>query len=690
MSKKVPDTHGPRKRLLDDKKLFNKIIHRSSLTSAWSKVWSNGGAAGGDRLSLQQYSRDLYRRIGKLRDDLDNGTYQPGPVRRVHIPKSGSRGMRQLSIPCVHDRIVQTAAATLLSPLLDDEFEPHSYGYRKGKSVQQAVAQITLAQRQGYNWLVDADIEQYFERIPHNELMERWAESFSDGPLSELVWTWITSAAPSGRGVAQGSPFSPMLANLYLDRLDEAFSGHSVRIVRFADDFVVLCRSQKGADNAFSRVKNLLARHGLELNEDKSRISNFDQGFRFLGYLFVKSLVMKTTPQRADEAMVSRWMREVAEEDASAEAELAQQAMQDAAKEAGGYSPGFRVLYVRKPHRRLDIRNQAFSVEEHRQCGDETEKWQEILAIPHQDIDRIELGPQVQISDDAERHALATDTPVAFVNGYGETLGWLAADLAPRAKRHLAQAELCLDEVKRVDLARLIVDARLRNQRAVLQRLLVSRTVPPKPVTNALVQLNKIIARPGKGPLFKANNVRELMGNEGLATAAWWRAIGALLPVEMTFLARTRPADDCANICFNFLSWLLERDISVAVIRAGLHPGFGALHTPSDRREACVYDLMEEFRAHLIGGLTVYCASRKMITSEMFVVNSDTGPDKFRMNRAAGDGLIRAYENRVKGRVKSPRTGKKVTWRQLMVEQAFSLASHYEGFKTYQPYIMDY
>ena len=374
MGEKIPDTHGLRKALLDDKKLFKKIIHRSSLTCAWSKVWSNGGASGGDRLSLQQYSRDLYRRIGKLRDDLDKGTYRPGPVRRVHIPKSAGHGLRQLSIPCVHDRIVQTAAATLLSPLLDEEFEPHSYGYRKGKSVQQVVAQITLAQRQGYNWLVDADIENYFDNIPHNELMERWAESFSDGPLSELVWTWITSANPAGRGVAQGSPFSPLLANLYLDRLDEAFSRRGVRMVRFADDFVVLCRSQKGADNALARVKNFLARHGLELNEDKSRVSDFDQGFRFLGHLFVKSLVMKTTPQRADEAMVNRWMRQVANEDASAEAELVQQAMEDAAKEARGYSPGFRVLYVRKPHRRLDIRNQAFSVEEHHQRGEEGTK----------------------------------------------------------------------------------------------------------------------------------------------------------------------------------------------------------------------------------------------------------------------------------------------------------------------------
>lgn len=686
MPDQTVSTHGPRKELLDDEGLFKKVIHRSSLITAWGKVWGNGGAAGGDRVSLQYYARDLTRRIGKLHDDLEEGAYRPGPVRHVHIPKSGGTGLRQLSIPCVHDRIVQTAAATLLSPLLDEEFEPDSYGYRTGKSVKQAVTQIALAQRQGYNWVVDADIEKYFDAIPHNGLMERWGQSFDDGPLTQLVWTWITSAAPGGRGVAQGSPFSPLLANLYLDRLDEAFYEHGARIIRFADDFVVLCRSQKGAQKALEKVQRLLARYGLELNEDKTRVRAFDQGFRFLGHLFVKSLVMKTTPERADEAMITQWLQEVAEQDASAEAEARQQEMEEEAKEKRGYSPGFRVLYVRSADRRLDIRNQAFSVEEHHQRGEEAPQWREILAIPHQDIDRIELGPDVQISDDAQRHALATDTPVAFVNGHGETLGWLAPVLAPRAGRHLAQAALCLDEAKRVDLARRLVDARLRNQRAVLRRLLTSRSVPPAPVSDALVQLNRIIARPGKGPLYKAQSVPQLMGYEGAATAGWWRAIGALMPAELGFATRSRPATDATNICFNFLAWLLHRDVSVAVMRAGLHPGFGALHSPSDQRDACVYDLMEEFRAHLIGGLTVYCASRKMITAEMFTKSSG----KLRMNRTAGDGLIRAYENRVSGRVKSPRTGKKIAWRQLMVEQAFSLASHYEGTKPYQPYIMDY
>ncbi|MCV6547907.1 MAG: CRISPR-associated endonuclease Cas1 [Cohaesibacter sp.] len=681
-----PLSHGPRKKLLDDNSLFDAITKPSTIKEAWSRVWTNGGAAGGDGISLDFYSKDLLRRLDKLHDDLRSGHYHPGPVRVVDIPRSSGKGLRRLSIPSVNDRIIQTAAASCLSSLLDEEFEENSYGYRKGKSVQQAVAQISLAQRQGNAWLVDADIKSYFDHIPHNGLMERWAESCTPGPLTQLIWSWITSASPSGRGVAQGSPISPLLANLYLDRLDEAFARQDARIVRFADDFVILCQNQHGAEAAMGKVKRLLEQHGLELNEEKSQVRNFDQGFKFLGHLFVRSLVIKTAPERADESEIQRWMNEVAQGDAKAEQDRQRQISEEAAKEARGYSPGLRVLYVYEADRRLSIRNQAFIVQEWQSRAGRDPKWFELIAIPHQDIDRIELGPHVAISDEAERHALATDTPVAFVNGHGETIGWLANSLSPRAERHLAQAAFCLDQSKSIELARRIVDGRLRNQRAVLRRLLNNRAHPPKIVSDALIHLNRIIGRPGKGPLYKADTISELMGCEGAATAAWWRALCGLMPSEMAFQTRSRPANDCANVCFNFLSWLLTRDISVAIMRAGLHPGFGVLHKASDRRDACVYDLIEEFRAHLIGGLTVYCANRKMLTVEMFDISGDTP----RMKREASSSLIRAYENRVTGKVTNPRTGKKVTWRQLMVDQAFSLAACYEGGSVYQPYIMDY
>lgn len=684
---KRPDTHGPRKQLADDRALYREAISARRLEDGWRRVWENGGAAGGDRESVLDFSRLAVQQLRRLRAELAEGEYAPRAIRPVDIPKRSGRGMRRLMIPAVRDRVVQTAVAMTVTPVLDAEFEPLSFGYRQGKSVQQAVAQISRAQREGFGWVVDADIEDFFGSIEHGRLMERWGESVSPGPLTELVSTWITHAAPMGRGVAQGSPLSPVLANLYLDRLDELFWGAGARLIRFADDFVVLCRSEGGAARAKKKVARLLGEYGLRMNEAKTQITEFDKGFRFLGHLFVRSMAMKAAPGRMEEVRVAALMRQVAEDDQRAAAEAETARLETEAKEAAGYSPGLRVLYVHSADRRLGVRNQAITVEGYDRFGEEDGRWRELIAIPHQDVDRIELGSDVAVDRATIDHLLGTDTPAALVDGYGQTQGWISKDLAPRAGRHLAQAALFLDGEKRVGLARILVLGRLRNQRAVLRRLLAGRRHPPAPVTRALVSLNRLIGRQEKGPLYGADTVEKLLGHEGVAGSAWWDATRALLPEEMRFERRERPgARDPANICFNVLSSLMERDVAVAVSRAGLHPGFGVLHSVRDRNEACVFDLMEEFRAHLIGGLVVYCANRRIVRPEMFEP-LDGG---VRMVPAGMRALIRAYEARVDNKVTSPAHGKRVTWRRLMVEQGFALARHFEGDGVYRPYEMDY
>ncbi|MEO3430165.1 CRISPR-associated endonuclease Cas1 [Pelagibius sp. CAU 1746] len=683
--RKRPASHGPREPRLCDADLFDEAVALERLESAWAKVWSNAGAAGGDGISVKAFFPGAAQRLRRLAEALRDGRYRPGPLRHLDIPKPGG-GLRPLAIPCVVDRIAQTAAADVLTPLLDAEFEPASFAYRPGRSVQQAVQQIARAREDGFTWVVDADIERYFETIPHDELIARWRDSVSDGPLTELIWTWISHAAPQGRGLAQGSPLSPLLANLYLDRLDEAFYDKGTRLVRFADDFVVLCRSSGGAEEAMAKVEGLLAERGLALNRQKSRIADFNRGFRFLGQLFVRSMVMKQAPEDADAEAVDRVLRRIARHDSAAEADAAAEQADEDRQEALGYSPGLRNLHIRTPDRRLGVRNEAFCVEQGEGQPGADVSWREVIAIPHQDVDRIDLAPRVPVTEQALRHALATDTMVAHVDGRGRTLGWTSSSLAPRAGRHMAQAAAYLDPDRRLALARRYVDARLRNQRAVLRRIVAGRQSVPPPVQDALVALNSLIGRGAKGPLYAAPDIAFLMGKEGEGTARWWRAVSVLAPAGFTFAQRDREGQDAANICLNFLAWLLARDVSVAVMRAGLHPGFGALHAVSDHRDACVFDMMEIYRAHLVGGLFVYCASRRFVRGDMFT-QQESG---LRMNRAAGDALIRAYEARVNGRIKSPVRGRRITWRRLMVEQAFALAAHLEDGRDFEPYVMDY
>jgi len=684
---KNKSTVGPREVLLNDRALFEQITSHQQLMQAWKRVWRNGGASGADNVTVQKFSVNVVGHISALRRELRAGSYQPGLMRHVDIPKRAGSGLRRLSIPCVRDRIIQTSAAISLTPLLDAEFEEGSYGYRPNRSVNQAVARISLLQRQGFNWVVDADIEDYFDSIPHDGLMERWAQSVTDGPLSELMWTWLSHGAPLGRGVAQGSPLSPLLSNLYLDRMDEVFDARGVRLIRFADDFVVLCRSGKGADAAMEKVSKVLGEHGLCLNREKSQITDFDKGFRFLGHLFVRSMAMKVDPVTAEDSDIEKLLQRVAKEDSIAKQDALIEAEHMRLMEDRGYSPGLRNLYINAPDRRLSLRNQAFVVEQGHGGPTQETLWSELIAIPHQDIDRIDIGPKAIATDEAIRHGFATDTPIAYVNGHGETLGWVSDTLAPRAGRHLAQARITLDEGERLRLARILVEGRLRNQRAVLRRLLADRETPPDVVIDAIAGIGKVLGRGDTSRIRHAPSVEALMGYEGNATKGWWVAIGSLLDRDFTFKKRIRDRiSNPSNIALNFLSWLLHRDISVAVNRAGLHPGFGALHSVSDRKDACVYDLMEEFRAHLIGGLFVYIANRNIIRIDMFSKTSDG----YRLKSRGANALIKAYENRVGGKIKSPTTGNRVTWRRLMVEQAFSLAAHAEETRIYSPYEMAY
>ena len=681
-ARKPPPTHGPRKTPLDDQALFDDITSLDMLQRGWTRVWRNGGAAGGDRVSVERFAFNVMARLARLRSEVRRGAYRPGPVREVMIPKRSGRGLRRLSIPCVADRVLQTAAAMVLTPLFDEEFEPASFGYRPGRGVRQAVAQVARARREGFTWVVDADIEDYFDSIPHDGLMARWAESVGPGPLTELVWTWLTHAAPEGRGVAQGSPISPLLANLYLDRLDEALHGRDMRLVRFADDFVVLCRGEQDAQAVLKRVEQVLAGLGLRLNREKTRIVDFERGFRFLGHMFVRSLALKVArEEEPPENAAERLLREIAERDKAEEEAALMERLRIERAEARGYSPGFRVMHLHGADRRLNIRNQAFCVEEARQNEHGETVWREIIAVPHQDIDRIDIGPEAGVTEEALRHLPATDTLAALVNGHGETLAWITQPLAPKAARHLAQARLALDEAARLDLARRLVMGRLRNQRTVLRRLLAGRKDKPGVVLDAIATLNRLIGRSTYGYVKHAASVEQLMGYEGEAAKAWWRAIGALAHADFRF--RVRRETSPAGICLDFLSWLLHRDISVAVMRAGLHPGFGALHSVSDTRDACVYDLMEEFRAHFVGSLFVYATTRRIVRPEMF----ERRHGKARMKPEGARALIRAYEQRAEMRHKAA-NGKRVRWRQLMVWQAMALAAHVEGRGEYAPHAL--
>jgi RNA-directed DNA polymerase len=275
--------------------LMDKVYAPAALSAAWARVRANGGAAGVDGVSVERFAARSEVYLAELATALREGSYRPQPVRRVDIPKGDGR-TRPLGIPAVKDRIVQTAVKHALEPIFEAAFHPASYGFRPGRGCRDALREVDGLLKEGFTFVVDADLESYFDSIPHERLMERVADRVSDGRVLALLRGWLGQDVLKGMerwtpvsGTPQGAVISPLLANIYLHPLDERLAALGHRMVRYADDFVVLCESREAADAALAEVRQWVAANGLRLHPDKTHVGDCrqpGQGFDFLGYRF--------------------------------------------------------------------------------------------------------------------------------------------------------------------------------------------------------------------------------------------------------------------------------------------------------------------------------------------------------------------------------------------------------------------
>jgi len=275
--------------------LIDKVWAPATLEAAWERVWANKGAAGIDRQSIERFEarEDLY--LAELATALRTGSYRPQPIRRVDIPKGDGR-TRPLGIPTVKDRIVQTAVKFVLEPIFEARFRPTSYGFRPGRGCKDALREVAQLIVDGHTFVVDADFESYFDSIPHERLMQRVEERVSDGRVLELLRGWLEQDIMQDmqrwtptQGTPQGAVISPLLANIYLHPLDVRMAACGYRMVRYADDFVVLCKSREAAEAALAEIRTWVADNGLRLHPNKTHVGDCRQtgeGFEFLGYRF--------------------------------------------------------------------------------------------------------------------------------------------------------------------------------------------------------------------------------------------------------------------------------------------------------------------------------------------------------------------------------------------------------------------
>ena len=667
-----------RHQLINDQQIFQSAISLPRLISAWTKVRENGGAAGGDNLSIHKIERNYHYHLTHLSQSLRDGSYRPGPLREVSINKPKG-GLRKLAIPCVMDRVIQTSVNQLLLPLFDDEMEESSFGYRPGRGVKQAVQRVDYFRREGFSWVLDADIDDFFDSVDHDRLLDRLAESLTNGPLTELIAIWLQAASGNGRGLPQGSPISPLLSNLFLDRADETFEEAGLRLVRFADDFVLLTRNHENAEKAFNLAKRVFATLGLTLDQEKTRIINFDQGFEFLGHLFVRSMVMKSDHSIINKNTADHLLRQVALEDEKKETENQEAQRRELTRKEAGLSAAFKILYVHNIDRRVDIRNTAFSVQQGYGLGTQI-TWKELIAIPYQEIDRIEIFPGAKITDEALQHAMIHDVRVVWVNGHGEEKGSAIGANTEFGKRHIKQAEFILDKNQSLTFARTIVEARIFNHRSLLRRL--NRQRKDTKIVKALLDLRLL-----KNSLIACQTIEELRGKEGHAASIFWPAYSRMIPNGFKFHKRVRREGyDGVNILLDFTSNLLFRDISIAVERAQLHSGFGILHVTKNKRNSLALDLMEEFRAPLSESVTSYALNNSIIKINHF---SKSQNGNWRLKSEGSRLLIQEYERAVERITKHPISNRRGSWRSHMVEQALAFVRQIEDNKTYQSIHLD-
>lgn len=601
-----------------------QIATVAALRQAWQKVDANEGAPGVDRVNLRMYSRELDSNLERLASTLSRGWYTPLPTRRATIPKK-SGGLRDLAIPTIEDRIVQRALLDHLEPVVERLFADASHGYRPGRGVASAIAECRRAIASGCSWVVDADIEDFFGSVDHSRLMARFCEVVDDRDIQRLVHGWLTVGCLSGwsiektpAGVAQGGPISPLLANLYLHEFDSAVVDAGFTLVRYADDFVLFCRSKEEAESAFTTVRETLEALGLSLNEQKTRVTSLERGLEFLGV----ELMAHHEPRRISDRIT--------------------------------------VLYVTEQGARIHRRGERILVEKDGSI---------VRDIPSLYLDQIIVFGNVTLTQPAMAHVLTRGIDVTFLSSTGDYYGWLESTESHNPDLILRQLKASMDVPFSLALCSRLVSGKISNQRRLLQKRMTPDLIRVQEAVHSLGTLSRKSAT--------ATSLEQLRGLEGLAAKTYFAALSDLTTANMRFKGRSRrPPADPFNSLLSLGYTLLHHNVRSAVRIAGLHPFVGFLHYAHFGRPSLVEDLMEEFRPILVDLLVLTAVNRKMFQPKDFRTGQTSdGRKGIFLDDLSRKRFLAAFEERMRTEFAYKRTGVSVTYRRALELQARQLAA---------------
>ncbi|WP_448872438.1 group II intron reverse transcriptase/maturase [Desulfobulbus propionicus] len=669
---------------------LQQVVSDASLYQAWSRVEDNQGCSGVDRQEIDDFACGLGRNLACLRKEVLAGTYRPLPLLRAWMPKKNG-GLRPLAIPTVRDRVLQTAVALVLTPIFEAEFEACSFGYRRGRSVDQALRRVMQLRDRGYTWVVDADIQSFFDEIDHGLLLAEVQRHVTDPGIVSLIRLWLTAEieedgerSATTKGVPQGSPISPLLSNLYLDQLDEALLDEHLRLVRFADDFLVLCKSQDQARDALELTEDVLHGLRLRLNPDKTRIVDFKTGFRFLGVRFIRSLVLDssiadeapspTSPKglawRASGATSDPVAMAPCEKSFDAEVPSTADHEETVPRET---APRLRTLYLLDYRHVLGKESERFVVRRNGRV------MQEIPAIK---VDQIMVCGNARITTPAMHFCLQEHIPIHLLSALGRYRGMISSfDTAP-VLLHRNQFAAADDAEFCLALAREFVRGKIENTRVVLLRLTRRRNVPH--LEKAAAKLKALVAE-----LAPAESLDQVRGVEGSSARIFFTAVADTLDPAWGFHGRQRrPPPDPVNALFSYGYTILFHNTCSLLLARGLNPHVGYLHAVRRGHPALVSDIMEEFRPIIVDAVVLKLVLNQRITPEGFIPGPSASPGCL-MNRETQKIFIRHMEAKFNASLTHPVSGQRLDYRCCIEQQAHELIDVIQGKRAqYRPMVL--
>lgn len=605
--------------ILRAESFLSESLHDDNITESFQHVKNNSHSEHKEK--YQEFEKSLSSNLNSIVTSVKTGEYVPGDLIGMMIDKTGGN-KRALAVPDVKDRILQRAIVNIISPSIERLLEDTSYAYRKGLSRKTAARAIKEAKAKGMIYVLKCDIEAFFDNVDWQILFKKLDILYWNDPVLPLLKIWVRQPVLLNniriirkQGLPQGAVISPLLANLYLDQFDEEIEDR-FKLIRYADDVLILCKTKEDAEEAKHEVEESLKELKLEVNKNKEGIFTFDEGFQYLGYLFIKSQIQEIKSGKhvhADDKSVveadipihkNKWIASADIDNIKSVASLKLKRPVTSETISSQNEPRVQVpIYVNGYSNLVRTEGETLLIanEENEEPGLKRIPFDQISLVLFLGMPRVSLPAVIKLKEN--------NIPVYFAHGNGK----LYLSILNEPKNYsfwMKQLKLSENETVRLNFAKNIVQAKIHNCKSTLSRNTGD--------ANLIAQLDNY-----KDLVAKADSIDTLRGMEGKASAIYFNAYTAMFSPEWKFEGRQKhPAVDPVNAMLSLGYTLLYNHIATALQAYGINPEIGFYHMLKPNHFALASDLIEEVR-FIIDRLVLYLINRKIITLSDFSSSSE-------------------------------------------------------------------